>query len=114
MQKSDGKRRIIFDLLLIGALLVISLSVYFVFRAATEEGNTVRVYEANRVIAEYPLSVDAEYYIGDGNLVRIEKGEAYMAWADCPDKWCIHQGKICDVGERVTCLPNKIMLEIIE
>ena len=114
MRKSDGKRRIIFDLLLICALLLISLSVCFIFKSATQEGNTVRVYEGNRIIAEYPLSVDGEYHVGEGNVVRIENGEAYMEWADCPDKWCMHQGKICDVGERVTCLPNKVMLEIVE
>lgn len=114
MRKSDGKRRIIFDLLLIAALLLISLSVYFVFNAVTEAGSVVRVYEGNRVVKEYPLSVDGEYYIGDGNLLKIENGEAYMVWADCPDKWCIHQGKISEVGERVTCLPNKVMLEIVE
>ncbi len=114
MRKSDGKRRIIFDLLLIAALLLVSLSVCFIFNAVTEEGSVVRVYKGNRVVAEYPLSVDGEYYVGEGNIVRIENGKAYMASADCPDRWCMHQGKICDVGERVTCLPNRVMLEIVE
>ena len=114
MRKSEGKRKIVFDLLLIAVLLLVSLSVYFVFNAVTEAGSVVRVYKGNRVVAEYPLSVDGEYSVGDGNVIRIENGEAYMASADCPDKWCMYQGKICDVGERVTCLPNKVMFEIVK
>ena len=114
MRKSDGKRNLIFDLVLIVVLLLVTLSVYFVFSAVTEEGRVVRVYKGNRVIAEYPLSVDAEYSIGNGNTLKIENGEAFMSSADCPDKWCMRQGKICDKGERVTCLPNKVMLEIVE
>lgn len=114
MRKSDGKRKYIFDLVLIAVLLLVSLSVYFIFNAATEEGRVVRVYIGNRVIAEYPLSVDGEYSVGSGNILRIEDGKAYMESADCPDKWCIRQGKICDIGERVTCLPNKVMFEIVE
>ena len=39
-----------------------------------------------------------------------------MAWlvdADCPDKLCVHQGKIDKTGEVITCLPNKLTVTVI-
>ena len=31
----------------------------------------------------------------------------------CPDGLCVGQGKISLTGERITCLPNRVMVEIV-
>ena len=73
------------------------------------------VYLGNDVIAEYPLSVDGEFSLNGGtNVLKIEDGKAYMLYAQCPDGWCKNQGKIYLSGERITCLPNKVMIMIEE
>lgn len=36
-----------------------------------------------------------------------------MKWADCPDKLCIHQGKISHTGETIACLPNRVTVRVI-
>lgn len=33
--------------------------------------------------------------------------------SDCPDKICIHTGKIGQVGENAACIPNGIILKIV-
>ncbi len=42
----------------------------------------------------------------------IENGTAYLSDANCPDKLCVHQGKISRTGEVITCLPNKLTVTV--
>ena len=35
-----------------------------------------------------------------------------MKEANCPDKLCIHQGKISKNGETIVCLPHGLIVEI--
>ena len=60
----------------------------------------------------YPLSEDQEIPIGEGNILAISGGEAFMKWADCPDKLCIHQRKISH-AETIACLPNRVTVRVI-
>lgn len=46
------------------------------------------------------------------NTVRIADGQAFMLEADCPDHQCIKQGRISHTHETVTCLPNRVVIEI--
>lgn len=108
------KKRYIYDTILIALLLVIFLSLFFFFRNS-DTGATAVVYIENDVVAEYPLSIDGEYEINNGtNILKIENGKAYMLYAECPDGWCKNQGKIYLSGERITCLPNRVMIVIEE
>ena len=43
----------------------------------------------------------------------IKNGMAYMKHADCPDKLCVNTGKICRTSEKIVCLPNRVMVEVI-
>lgn len=67
-------------------------------------------------IAEYSLSADGEYSINNGtNILKIENGEAWMIYADCPtmgSSKCTYQGKISKRGQMITCLPNKIVVMV--
>ncbi len=114
--RSVGKRkRYIFDLILIVALLAVCLSVFFFFYLGKGGGAVAVVYIENEVVAEYPLLIDGEYEINGGaNILKIEDGKAYMLYADCPDGWCKNQGKVYLSGERITCLPNRVMIMIRE
>jgi hypothetical protein len=47
------------------------------------------------------------------NLIRIQHKSVQILDADCPDKLCVHMGAIHKVGERVVCLPNRVLVEII-
>ena len=108
------KKNHLFDLLLCLGLIVVGLSLLIVIKLTREEGELVRVRHNGDVIMECSLEEDGEFPLLDGkNLLVIEGGAAYMRSADCPDKLCVHQGKISLGGERITCLPNKIMIEIV-
>ena len=115
MRSVSKRKRYIFDLILIVTLLAICLSVFFFVYRKNDTGAIAVVYIENDVVGEYPLLFDGEYEINGGtNILKIEGGKAYMLYAECPDGWCKHQGKIHLSGERITCLPNRVMIMIRE
>lgn len=119
LKKILEDKKLLSDIILIGILLIVSLSVFFVLFLNRVEGSAVAVYIDNTKVAEYPLSVDATYYLNGGtNVLVIEDGEAYFSYSECPDQTCMEGkslfgNKISMVGETITCLPNKVMIEII-
>lgn len=46
------------------------------------------------------------------NLVCILPGEVKMEAADCRDQICVHHTPIRSGGERIICLPHKLVVEI--
>ncbi len=112
--KKSFKKMIIFDTALALCLLCVALVLFFVFRSPKSRGDYVRITVGGEFVADFPLDKDGEYYLNEGtNKLIISDGEAYIAEADCPDKICVHSGKIAFTGERIVCLPNKVLVEII-
>lgn len=110
MIKNNDKKR---NDLLLGAVLLLAAAVLFlgqhVFR---EKGSTVEVLVADEEFGTFSLNEDREIAIGKGNILSISNGQAFMKWADCPDKLCIHQGKISHMGETIACLPNRVTVRV--
>ena len=115
MQKRLGKN----DLIFLGAVLaagVILLAVFFLRRP--NEGAYVQITVDGTVCGNYPLSEDAVIEIRnqDGavtNILKIEQGRAKMIEADCPDQLCMHQKAIFLGKENIVCLPNKVVVTVI-
>lgn len=104
------------DLLLITALLAVAAVALLLLRACSAPGGVAVVTVDGREVGRYDLSRDAAYPIagwnGGSNLLVIEGGAARMAEASCPDKLCEHTGRIFRTGERIVCLPNRVVVEI--
>ncbi len=107
------KRTLRFDLYLILVILVLALSVFLFFYLTAEDGAYAEVTVNGEVVGRYSLSEDGEYVINGGtNVLVIKDGEAYMKKASCPDRTCVSWGKISHDGETITCLPNRVRIEI--
>ena len=107
------KPRLRYDLILIGALLVVSLAVLLVTTLTRREGGYVEIEQSGQIVATYSLSIDGEYSLNGGtNILVIENGEAYLKDANCPDKTCVKTGKIRYVGQSIICLPNEISITV--
>ena len=112
-KKIFGNKKMIADIILIAAVLIIALSVFLFVELSRKEGAFVRVSVNGERVAEYSLSVDGEYSLNGGtNILVIENGEAYIKWADCPRQICVKDGKISHTGERITCLENRVVVEV--
>ena len=81
----------------------------------SESGDSVRVSVNGETVAEYSLSEAGVYTLNGGtNVLRIEDGKAKMEKAECPDGICIKQGWVYRNGECITCLPNKVVVEVVK
>ena len=101
------------DIILILSVLLIAAALFLVVELTKEDGAGVVVKVDGNKIAEYSLSENATYELNGGtNILVIENGKAYLSDANCPDKLCVHQGKISRTGEVITCLPNKLTVTV--
>ena len=114
LKKIFGDKKRVADIILIASVLLVSLSVFIIFAIFQKDGAIARVTVDGVFVGEYSLSQDGEYSINGGtNILVIENGVVYMKYASCPDGLCINQGKKSHSGERIICLPNRVIIEII-
>ncbi len=101
------------DIILIASILLIAIAFFLIVELTKEEGAGVVVKVDGVEVAEYSLSKSGTYPLNGGtNILVIEDGRAYLSDANCPDKLCVHQGKISRTGEVITCLPNKLTVTV--
>ena len=101
------------DIILIASILVVAIAFFLIVELIKEEGAGVVVKVDGVEVAEYSLSKSGTYPLNGGtNILVIEDGRAYLSDANCPDKLCVHQGKISRTGEVITCLPNKLTVTV--
>lgn len=120
IKKLLENKKLVTEIIIISVVLTISISLLLVYNLTAKNGNTATVFVDGTKVAEYSLTKDGEYlingYNGGTNLLVIEDGKAYMKEASCPQEAgsgaCVHQGKKSRVGEVITCIPNKVVVEI--
>lgn len=104
------------DIILIGTILVIALVSFLVLNLRSNHtGNTVIVSVSGEIYGKYPLNENRVIDVNENkghNRIVINDGKVYMEEADCPDKYCVSQGKISKTGETIVCLPHKLSVEI--
>lgn len=111
MRKND------FRLLLVVAVL--GLVSYLLFRADPGAKNKVLVIrrdqqviqriQLNKTTAEKKLLIP----VADGEIVlAYDKDGAKVLSSPCPDKVCIHQGRITHSGQTIACVPEKVLITI--
>lgn len=108
----DKKKLISGIIVLLVLVLITIFSFLLIFNR--EEGNSVRVVIDGTEREEFSLNEDGIYSLNDGkNIMEIEKGKVRMLSADCPDQICVKEGWKNKNGECITCLPNKVVLEVL-
>ena len=109
-----ARRKFLYDIILVFALLCVGLFVFLIVILSREDGLAVRVKAEDTTVGEFSLSEDGEYSLNGGtNILVIKDGKAYMKEASCPDGLCKRQGKISHSGERILCLPNRVVVEVL-
>ena len=116
MQTKDNETRgkkLIYDAILVLALLVLGLSALLIYRSCAGAGREVTVAVDGCEVAAYPLDINARYELNGGtNILVVEDGAAYMESASCPDKICVNFGSVSRVGESIVCRPNDLIVTV--
>jgi hypothetical protein len=111
-QRSIKKTDVIF--LVVCAALI---GAFFIFHKAVSpvSGEEVIIEVENKAFGSYHLSenrvIKVNGILGTSTVV-IKDGEVYMKESPCPNKVCIHMGKISDVNETIVCIPNRIYITV--
>ncbi len=113
MREASRKKRMIMDICLILALLLLALLLYFCFSADKTEGACAVVLIGGEEAGRYPLSKNGTFPLNGGsNTLVIENGYAWLSEATCPDKICVHMGRIHLNGQLIVCLPNQVIVTV--
>ena len=113
MKEASRKKRMIMDICLIFALLLLAVLLYFCFSADKEEGACAVVLIGGEEAGRYPLTKNGTFPLNGGsNTLVIENGYAWLSEATCPDKICVHMGKIHLNGQLIVCLPNQVIITV--
>lgn len=109
------------DIVIIIILLAISFIPYIMLKNYQSGYNgdnyaviSVDGKEQKRV--ELTDGLDEEFMIESSrgiNKVVIHDGKIGIVEANCKDEICIREGFIGEVGERIVCLPNRLVIEIV-
>ena len=96
-------------------LLLLSAAIILCLRLMPHSTGTVTVTVDGACIGHWALT-DEQQILIDGasgtNYLRIANGTVVMTDADCPDLICVHHTPISHVGERIVCLPNRVIVSI--
>lgn len=102
------------DLILL-AVILLAATALLVFRPLHSPGTTVTVTVDGRFYGSWELASDVEVTIpgySGTNRLQIADGTASVISADCPDLLCVHHAPISASGERIVCLPNRVIVSI--
>ncbi len=112
MKKNDG--------IIIGAILVLAVIIYFTqqWQNRVDENNKlyVEIYVNNELYDRSPLNIDKEVVIetdGGINVVKIENQSVVMKESNCPNKICMKTGHIHKPGSTIVCLPHQVYVQIV-
>lgn len=113
MKKLFSDRKILTDIIVVAALLLLSGISLLVMKAGQQDGACAIVRVNGEEVARYSLDADGTYPLNGGtNILVIENRSAYLIDADCPDKLCVKQGTVQYTGQCITCLPNRLTVTI--
>ena len=103
------------DMVLIITLCVLSGMFFISHVFLSDQGCVVRIYNTDGLYMERDLLEDASVAVPGplGNsVVMIESGDVFMKSSPCPNKICIHAGKIHRADDSIACIPNKVYVII--
>ena len=107
------------DIILIGSILVLALLAYVgmtLFQGANTHDAEAVVLIDGVEYGSFPLDKDMVERIelpdGSYNVLEIKEGKADVTEASCPDGICVNHRAVSRQKQSITCLPNKLVVEI--
>lgn len=78
----------------------------------TQDGQVIKTIHLDTVTETYTIKIEGTTP-GVYNLIEVRPGEIGIIEASCPDDLCVHMGFIHSQGIPITCLPNKLVINIV-
>ncbi len=114
---AEKKKMLILSVILLIILLISVLGVIRIMMGDGKARKKVIIEQDGKVVREVDItsSETAEDIVvdtpdGGRNVIRMEKGEVWMAEANCPDQLCVHQGRLVSGSLPIVCMPHKVVV----
>lgn len=100
------------------AVVVLLAFVGLIVLLCMPQGDKVVIRVDGKIKYTYSLRQDRVISIDyngekNANVIVIKNGTVYVKSATCKNHDCVDMGKISKTGEVITCLPHKLMVEIV-
>lgn len=108
------------DIVIIGIILIVAVIFATLYRTKFSNKSAVaEIYYYSDLIetVELDKGMEQTFSIPQNDHVIFhlyQDGTIKFEDSDCPDKVCINTGKISMVGESAACLPNGIIVKIVQ
>lgn len=108
-----------FDILLIIGLLAVGVLLLVLWLTSIRGvvGTTAYVSRNGEEILKIDLKYNNTYEINGTEtkmVIEVKDGHLSVTSSGCPDKICVHHESISRVGEEIICIPNKVIIRVVE
>lgn len=117
--KKNHINKIALVIIIILGFLVFGSILAILFPRKASAGYMADIYQNGNLIQSIPLyQVEKAYsfeLIGENNctnVIEVRPGSIAIVSADCPDKLCVHQGAVSNSLLPITCLPNRVVIQL--
>lgn len=107
------------DFIILSVVLVVCAAAWFSYQFMfAGKAAKAEIYYKSQLVETVDLTagVDKRFSISQNKNVVFHvypDGSICFEESDCPDKVCIHAGKLHTIGESAACLPNEIVMKIV-
>jgi hypothetical protein len=107
------------DLIIIIGIIVVSVASWGIYNYAFAEDQVkAEIYYYSDLVKTVELNTGEDMTFSvpqDKNVVfhLYKDGTIAFVESDCPDKVCIHAGKLKTAGQFAACLPNGIVMKLV-
>ncbi len=111
-----AKKREVLFIVLAFVLIVLFIVVRNLSNDGKQERRYAEIYEHDVLVHRLSLDDGEDHILDFYGEVRIHKyadGSIAFEESDCPDKVCIHAGKLRREGEMAACVPNGLLIKIV-
>lgn len=106
-----------YDVKLVSILIFIIVIIFIFINIIKEDGNVAEVYYEDELVLTIDLNIDGEYvvdgYLGDVFL-EVKDKKIRVTEENSPKHICSKEGFIGDSFRILVCLPNKVIVKIVE
>lgn len=101
------------DILIIALLCVVCVA-WFCLGLSGGGATTAEIWHNGEKLVEIELDSVKEAYTYDvgGCKLLIKNGCISFSYADCPDGLCVKGGKLCNAGDTMACVPNRVVVTV--
>lgn len=100
------------DFLLTAVLIFTSLGSLVPVQRMTHPGDRAVLYQNGQPLQTFSLQQN-QVVAFDHFTIEVSNGAIGIIESDCPQKICVHTGKISNPAQTIVCVPNRVIIEVI-